>query len=688
MNFRVGLQHSTAVLAALSLALAGCGGGGGSGNTPGGPATPVPTPAPTASRLFSNPAADSLSVENVEQIITQAVGEARARNVAATIAVVDRVGNVLAVFDMNGSRRTLRTSSLISFLGRDNDVPIDLQGNANGAVEIPARAGAIAKAVTGAYLSSSGNAFSTRTASQIVQQHFPPAPITPGLESGPLFGVQFSSLPCSDLNARFNPAGGSLYVDPVTGAQVTSAQMIGPKRSPLGLAADAGGFPLYSRNGVVIGGIGVMADGDYSFDPNVLDIDNDAEEFIALAGIQGFAPSDDILADRISVDGSLLRFTDARTGGLSSLQTNFAAINNVVGSLVSVPGYYTAAARPLAGAIYGTPASGYEPAPAGAFNSSDIFILTNGAGVNRFPIRGGTDAATVTTPISAAEAKAILEEGFGVMAAGRAQIRRPLDSRIQVTLSLVDTNGQILGVIRSPDAPIFGTDVSLQKARSVNLFSHPRAAADLTGATGGLPAGEIAAFVQRFRTFLGDPTALTGTVAYSDRAIGNLARPYYPDGEVGRPPGPLSRPIEDFNPFAVGLQVQLVLLDLAAHVGFVNGGATDIPQRCTGLPDTLPGRNRLQNGLQIFAGATPVYRNGQLVGALGISGDGIDQDDMISFLGVHRGGLRMGNGLGLPPKPIRADTVIPPGTNTRLRFVNCPFAPFLGTTEQNVCEGL
>jgi hypothetical protein len=55
--------------------------------------------------------------------------------------------------------------------------------------------GSIAKAITAAYLSSSGNAFTTRTASNIVQEHFPKAPNTAGLESGPLFGVQFSSLP-------------------------------------------------------------------------------------------------------------------------------------------------------------------------------------------------------------------------------------------------------------------------------------------------------------------------------------------------------------------------------------------------------------------------------------------------------------------------------------------------------------
>ena len=55
----------------------------------------------------------------------------------------------------------------------------DLQG-----VDVPgAVAGAIAKAITGAYLSSGGNAFSTRTASMIVQEHFPPSVAARGLES-------------------------------------------------------------------------------------------------------------------------------------------------------------------------------------------------------------------------------------------------------------------------------------------------------------------------------------------------------------------------------------------------------------------------------------------------------------------------------------------------------------------------
>jgi hypothetical protein len=78
-----------------------------------------------------------------------------------------------------------------------------------------------------------------------------------------------------------------------------------------------------------------------------------------------------------------------------------------------------------------------------------------------------------------------------------------------------------------------------------------------------------------------------------------------------------------------------------------------------------------------------------LVGGLGVSGDGIDQDDMISFLGAHNAGLRVG-GIGNAPAAIRADRiqVNVNGRLIRLRYVSCPFAPFLDTADQNVCEGL
>jgi uncharacterized protein GlcG (DUF336 family) len=585
----------------------------------------------------------------VQQIVAQGVAEAQARALPATLAVVDRVGNVLAVFVMNGANPRLQVPR------GPNGSLHDLQG-----VDVPgAVAGAIAKAITGAYLSSGGNAFSTRTASMIVQEHFPPSAAARGLESGPLFGVQFSQLPCSDLAARFTATAGA-------------GAFIGPKRSPLGLAADPGGFPLY-KNGVLVGGIGIMADGIYGFDPEVQNIDRDSEEAIALAASTGFAAPAEIRAERISVDGTLLRFSDAAPGDLQSnpaAAPAFAAINGAAGALVSVRGYYDSAMGVLAGRAYGTEDSGIRPASGAEFSNLDAFVLTNGAGANRYPVRAGTDGA-----LSAAEVAALLEEAFKVMAAARAQIRRPLDSRAQVSISVVDSTGAVLGIVRSPDAPVFGIDVSLQKARTAAFFSSASAAPTIEASLDG----DVRQFIPAARTFFGDAAAFTGRFAFTSRAIGNISRPYFPDGELGRPPGSFSRPVAEFNPFSTGLQSALVEADVKAHVGFILDGP-DTPAQCTHTP-------RLANGIQIFPGSVPIYRGATLVGGIGVSGDGIDQDDMISFLGVHNAGLRLG-ALGNSDPARRSDQiVVPVAGGVRLRYVACPFAPFLGTTEQNVCQG-
>ncbi len=662
--------HLSCFVAACALALSGCGGGdSGSGPPPiGGGPTPTPAPAPPGG-VFQRPAEEALTIAEVQTVIAQAVGEARARGLPSTIAVTDRVGNVLGVFVMNGApANTTFSRRQIGGFASGAEL-VGLQG-----VAVPAAAAAIAKAVTGAYLSSGGNAFSTRTASQIVQEHFPPAPSTVGLESGPLFGVQFSQLPCSDLSARFGDG------------------LIGPKRSPLGLSADAGGFPIY-KNGVVVGGVGVSGDGDYGFDPNTLDFDTDNEEAIALAGTQGFAPPTEILASRITADGTTLRYSDMTASDLSALSSDFAAINGAVGNLVAITGYTNAGIT--AGVTYGTEASGIRPSTSAEFANPDAYVLTDGAGNARFPVRAGTDAASVAQPLSSAEVRAILEEAFTVLTRARAQIRRPLDSRMQATVSLVDTHGTVLGIVRSPDGPIFGTDVSLQKARTAALFSNPVGGAQLLATPGVAgPNGntDIAGYVARVRAFLNDPNALTGNFAFADRSGGNLSRPYFPDGEVGALAGPFSVEVpQRFSPFSTGLQLDLVVPNLLQHLGFViSGGAQpDTPRSCTQLPDSPTGTKRIANGIQIFPGSVPVYRGGELVGGLGVSGDGIDQDDMVSFLGTHNAGVRTGS-IGNAPVAIRADQILVDigSRSVRLRYVNCPFAPFLDDPTQNVCEGL
>ncbi len=689
------VTKSISALTVMAFVLASC--GGGTNSTTPVAVSPPPTSPPT--RAFAVPAQESLSVADVQQVMAQAITEARARNMPATIAVTDRVGNVLGVFQMVGANRNLAipdapggpslNADLQGFPNRLDggsrklleaaDSPVNTDFNLspatlNGSAGASAL-GAIAKAISGAYLSSGGNAFSTRTASQIVQQNFPPSPNAVGLESGPLYGVQFSQLPCSDLSQRF---GGPA--------------MIGPKRSPLGLSADAGGFPLY-KNGVLVGGVGVMADGVYDFDANILDVESKDEEFIALAATANFLPPAGITANFITVDGTSLRYSDATSAGFAGgAAPAFSTLAGVVGNLVAVNGY--SAASIIAGSAYGTENSGIRASTTAEFANPDAFILTDGSGTNRFPVRAATDGAVTAQPITAAESRALLEEAFLIMTRARAQIRRPLDSRAQVTISVVDTFGSVLGVVRSPDAPIFGTDVSLQKARTAAFFSNINAQNELlanpTPDLNGVL--RIPPMLRAAQTFFSDPNAFTGRVAFTNRAIGNIARPFFPDGEQERPPGPFSPGVQGFSPFSVGIQSTLIRNNIAVHALFALGArAADTPQRCTSSPDVIPGQNRLQNGIQIFPGSVPVYRGNVLVGGIGVSGDGIDQDDMIGFLGANNAGLRLGaSSVGNAPISVRSDNVVVPvtgGRTVRLRYVGCPFAPFLDTAEQQVCQG-
>src|SRR3546814_18138058 len=98
-------------------------------------------------------------------------------------------------------------------------------------------------------------------------------------------------------------------------------------------------------------------------------------------------------------------------------------------------------------------------------------------------------------------------------------------------------------------------------------------------------------YVAAARTFLGDSSALTGQFAFSDRANGNPSRPYFTDGEPGRPPGPFSRPAAEFNPFSTGLQSARVDKNIRDHAALLLGAGPDPPRRPTQTPDVAPRQN-------------------------------------------------------------------------------------------------
>ncbi|MEN8720509.1 MAG: heme-binding protein [Oceanococcaceae bacterium] len=694
-----------------------------------------------------------LLASEVEQILAQAAAEAQAQGAPATVAVVDRVGNVLGIYQMddapelmlvstsapNGVVRTAPDRALDLDAGEVNALTAQGRQVRTGLEElqVPSTLGAVAKAISGAYLSSEGNAFGTRTANQIVQEHFNPGEFEqPG---GPLFGVQFSQLACSDLARRESD-----------GAH-------GPKRSPLGLSADPGGLPLY-KNGVVVGGIGVIADGIYGIDPVVTDTDRDLDEIIAIAGTAFFAAPRDRRGDRITVEGKNFRFTDVDFEATRTAGNGPASLAGLPGRLVSLRRYTDQIGpniRP--GVAFGTPASGFVPSTDPAFDGLNAFELVEPAPAGlpatqrRFPPRAGTDAprasdgVTTAAPLSATEVEAILRNAVRVARQGRAQIRRPVGAQIHVTVSVVDTEGAVLGILRTHDGPVFGTDVSLQKARTAAFFSRPDAAQQLAAAgqvtyLDSRPQEPVITDLFQARDVNGDGVAnaddsvafdrylaavqslfgndaLTGQVAFADRSGGNLSRPFFPDGVRGNPPGPLSKPFAQWSPFSTGLQLDLVYENIAQHVASTLpdiSGVPDVRVGCGGPPNpavaavlpfatTVP--RVLNNGLQIFPGSVPIYRNVNgtpvLVGAIGVSGDGVDQDDMVAFLGVNNASRELGGSIINAPVAIRADNLV--ANNVRLRYVQCPQAPqapnppadiasalfpVFPSSDDRVCEGL
>jgi uncharacterized protein GlcG (DUF336 family) len=659
---RTGIVWRFALVAAAGLACTAAGDvrqGGGWGSFGGGtPATPpAQRPGPPGSPGGGNapiqpPGGAFLTASDVQGVIRRVVNEANARHIGATIAVVDRMGAVLAVWQ-NGAKSTWI---------RNNPAGVRLNRQLAG-VWIPTTAASIAKADTAAYLSSShGNAFSTRTASQIIQDHFNPG--TRNASSGPLYGVQFSQLPCSDLMNRYNPDN--------------AAYQPGPNRSPLGLAADPGGLPLY-KNGELVGGVGVKAVGPYGLDLNVHVDDNSVDETLALAGTVGLAAPAGITANTITVNGLQLRYMGVSTRNFRANPASAPAFAGIAKGLTSVTGYYDASQGVLTGSVYGTASSGLVVDRSGLISTANPpYVLANcatGSCQPRYPVSAGA-LGTLTQP----EVAAILRGAYGVALQTRAQIRNPPGSAAKVSVSVVDSNGTILGVITEPDAPNFGIDVSLQKARTAAFMSSPSAGAVLAG---NMPSQ---GFLSAAESFFSAPVFGQG-LAWSARAIGNISRDTYPDGINGSPHGPFSLPANVTTPFSVGLELNLVLANLVTHVTYITDQAmtADTPKYCTSLAPAGPVAPVLADGLQIFPGGFPIFRGDSLVGGIGVSGDGVDQDDMIAFLGLYNGGIEAGTGIGNAPANVRANLISAFGIAPR--YVNCPYAPFLDGSGDNVCDG-
>ncbi len=176
--------------------------------------------------------------------------------------------------------------------------------------------------------------------------------------------------------------------------------------------------------------------------------------------------------------------------------------------------------------------------------------------------------------LTAADVQAIIDHAVATANTTRGVIRLPLGSRARMVIAVADLDGTLLGLNRMPDATIFSVDVAVAKSRNVIYFTQ-NPGTDLPGV----------------------PT----NTAITNRTISFGAQPFFPPGIDYSKPGP-----------------------------FYNLFLYDTAHPCT---QGAQPANSNQSGIVFFPGAVPLYKNGVLVGGLGVSGDGVDQDDYVTVGG-------------------------------------------------------
>jgi len=576
----------------------------------------VPTTDPGVLGYDPSNASDLLTTNDVQSLLQRAAAAVNRND--AIIAIVDRNGTILGVRVESGVAPQITT---------------------NTTNEVFAIDGAVSLARTGAFFGNNQAPLTSRTIQMISQttitqrvvQSTPDVP-DPGGNSilyGPGFvapigikghfppGIMFT--PQADLfdiestnrdtispatGTRFNvpstyiPAGVNL-VAPESYGQVTG---ILPGAQSRGIATLPGGIPLY-KNGVEVGGIGVFFPGTTGYateensklntpllyNPRKPDLSEVAEymAFVAAGGskvagvpmngpINGAPALPDFTLPFGRIDLAGITLDIFGGGGLEGLK-NLLGFGRTLGS--------------------GNPNDGTNM-PVDSLGHT----LLNGQAVPY----GWLVTPHSGTGISAADVQAIVARGIAEANQVRSQIRLPFNSTAKMVFAVSDLNGNILGLYRMPDATTFSIGVAVAKARNVAYYNNASALQ---------PVDKVA--------------GVAAGTAFTSRTFRYLAFPHFPEGIDVYPSGPFS-----------------ILNDGGVTRYGTNKGAplpASAYQSAQGYNDFNPQSNfhdpfnkANQNGVVFFPGSAPLYKSTasdsvrQLVGGLGVSGDGVLQDDDVT----------------------------------------------------------
>jgi len=631
------------------------------------------TLAPGTSSYNVHPLGDpQLKAAEVEQLLDRA--SAATPSDGAIIAVVDRNGTILGVRTEAGV--VAPNDEVLSFM-------ID---------------GAVAKARTAAFFANDQGPLTSRTVRFISQStvtqreveanpnsadpttrgpgfvapigpggHFPPDILyTPPVD---LFAIEHTnrdSIIHAGVNGiRENGAGDDITLssrfdaDFIMGQEILAPESWGfasgraPTQQSRGIATLPGGIPLFrdtdlnGRGDTLVGGIGVFFPGpdgyatfEQGFDPTrfqtATELTNSRlsleAEVIALAAAGGSFGASTVDCDPPAatfgaiagippVDGLDLPFGNITLVGIEL---------EIIGPVPGIQGVRETVsfANSLGqGTVNGTD---QQVNPAGE-------LLLDGKSVPE----GWLVAAKSGVGITAAEVDQMITQGIAAAEKTRAAIRLPVGQRTRMVFAVTDTTGEVLGLYRMHDATVFSIDVAVAKARNTAYYANAAALQ---------PEDQVPGV---------DPG-----VAFTNRTFRFLAEPRFPAGVDGSDPGYFSI-----------LNNPSIDPATARNVG-APATASDMNDTVLGYDAFNPGTNfhdsttslAKQNGVVFFPGSTPIYKDGVLIGGFGVSGDGVDQDDVVTWLGAQEF-LPQQNGIVAADQVFVEDVRLP-----YIKFLRNPFA--------------
>jgi uncharacterized protein GlcG (DUF336 family) len=446
---------------------------------------------------------------------------------------------------------------------------------------------AVSLARTTAYFSNDQAPLSSRTVRFISGIHFPP-----GIFDAPnaaLYGVENINRGCP-----LDDTGDAIFNTPIVRPRSLAGTF---GENPLPCRPDdtrgcAVGGPISGLDGQPIWSLGITTG-----KRDLFDADNGAESTIDPGGIPLYRGAQ--LVGGVGV------------AGVARERAEFAALVAALGAgrglttgidlpqplpppgAIYIEGIrlpFTSAApdRRPAGSAAGRFADGaYVVAPRDGRQAPEGYLI----GPRGSAVAGGLDEADV---------RRIVEQAVAQAERSRAQVRLPYGGAApRFIIAVSDERGEVLAEYRMGDALFDAVDVVPSKARNAYYFSTREGYEVLRG------------YVQRAGYGWDEPPPGQGW-ALTSRTISFGGQPLFPPGiDRNAPPTP-------------GPWFELFVYDTL--------------NPCTEGPGPSRGGDRSfvnQNGITWFPGSAPLFKDGRLVGGLGVSGDGVEQNDLVTAGGAR-----------------------------------------------------